>query len=126
MWPPNHAVYTITTSQMVQSVNDACQTSLGLGNVVIEKVTSDEPDDVAGDADGISTGDITIAANCQAVQLRAERDETKNGRVYVVTLRVTDAAGNTTRRDFTVSVPLLSKGGAALDVPAQTLTSSCP
>ena len=31
LWPPNHTAYTITTSQMVQSVNDACQTSLGPG-----------------------------------------------------------------------------------------------
>ncbi len=51
---------------MVQSVSDACQTSLALGNVVIEKVTSDEPDDVAGDADGSTTGDVAIAANCPA------------------------------------------------------------
>ena len=126
LWPPNHRAYIITTSQMVQSVSDACQTTLGLSHVVIEKVTSDEPDDVAGVVDGITTGDIALAANCQAVQLRAERDETKNGRVYVVTLRVTDAAGNTTRRDFTVSVPVTSNGGAAPDAPAHTLTSSCP
>ncbi len=123
--PANHRTYTLTASQMVQSVSDACQTSLALGNVVIEKVTSDEPDDVAGDADGITTGDVAIAANCQAVQVRAERDETKNGRVYVVTLRVTDASGNTTRRDFTVSVPVSSTGGAAPDGPAQMVTSSC-
>ncbi len=125
LWPANHSTYTLTASQMVQSVSDACQTSLALGNVVIEKVTSDEPDDVAGDADGITTGDVAIAANCQAVQVRAERDETKNGRVYVVTLRVTDASGNTTRRDFTVSVPVSSRGGAAPDGPAQMVTSSC-
>ncbi len=125
LWPPNHRTYTLTASQMVQSVSDACQTSLALGNVVIEKVTSDEPDDVAGDADGSTTGDVAIAANCQAVQVRAERDDTKNGRVYVVTLRVTDASGNTTRRDFTVSVPVSSTGGAAPDGPAQMVTSSC-
>ena len=125
LWPANHRTYTFTASQMVQSVSDACQTSLALGNVVIEKVTSDEPDDVAGDADGSTTGDVAIAANCQAVQVRAERDDTKNGRVYVVTLRVTDASGNTTRRDFTVSVPVSSTGGAAPDGPAQMVTSSC-
>ena len=31
-------------SQMVASVSD-CSTNLGIGNVVIEKVTSDAPDD---------------------------------------------------------------------------------
>ncbi len=40
---------------------------------------------------------MVIAANCKSVQLRAERDETKNGRGYIVALRVRDAAGNATR-----------------------------
>ena len=45
--------------------------------------------------------------------------------MYVVTLRLTDAAGNTTRQDFRVNVPVASNTGAALDGPAQMLTSRC-
>jgi hypothetical protein len=48
---------------------------------------------VTGDADGNTTNDIVIAADCKSVQLRSERNETLNGRVYVITLRVHDAAG---------------------------------
>jgi hypothetical protein len=82
-----------------QSLSDNC-TSLSLNDVRIEKVTSVEPNDVPGDADGITTDDIVIAGDGKSVQLRAERDETKNGRVYAVTLRVKDASGNLTQRDF--------------------------
>jgi predicted outer membrane repeat protein len=125
-WPPDHMYRTVTMSQMVQSVSDGCSTTLGIGNVVIEKVTSDEPDDVAGDADGNTTNDIVIAADCKSVQLRAERDETKNGRVYVITLRVRDASNNTTRKDFKVSVPIGQNGTAVQGTTALTKTSSCP
>jgi hypothetical protein len=112
---------------MAQSVSDGCNKTLGLSAVGIEKVTSDEPDNPPGDADGNTTNDIVIAANCKSVQLRAERDETKNGRVYVITLRVRDAAGNTTRQDFKVSVPIVANGVAVLNTPpAQVKMSSCP
>ena len=127
LWPPNHSYSTVTMAQMAQSVSDGCSTTLGLGNVVIEKVTSDEPDDAAGNADGITTNDIVIAADCKSVQLRAERNETLNGRVYVITLRVKDASGNTTKKDFKVSVPISQNGTAAVqDATAQTRTSVCP
>jgi N-acetylneuraminic acid mutarotase len=106
LWPPNHTYHTVTTSQMVQSVSDGCHTSLSINDVVIEKVTSNEPDDAPDDADGNTANDIVIAADRKSVQLRSERDETKNGRVYLVTLRVRDTSGNTTSRDFQVRVPL--------------------
>jgi Concanavalin A-like lectin/glucanases superfamily/Viral BACON domain len=125
LWPPNNRYQTVTMSQMVQSVTDNCST-LSVNDVVIEKVTSDEPDNAPGDADGNTTGDIVIAADCKSVQLRAERDETKNGRVYVATLRMRDAAGNTTRKDFKVSVPIGQNGApAAQGAAAETKTSSC-
>jgi hypothetical protein len=40
---------------------------------------------------------------------------------------VKDAAGNATRKDFKVSVPLNQSGAAAAqDAAAQTKTGSCP
>jgi len=122
--PPNHSYQTVTMSQMVASVGD-CATSLSLNDVVIEKVTSDEPDDAPGTSDGSTTNDIVIAGDCKSVQLRAERDDTRNGRVYVITLRVRDAAGNTTRQDFKVNVPVGRNDTAVQDSTAQTKTSSC-
>jgi hypothetical protein len=127
LWPPDHSYRTLTMSQMVQSVSDGCHSALSLNDVKIEKVTSDEPDNVKGNSDGETINDILIAADCKSVQLRSERDEKKNGRVYVITLRVKDAAGNATRKDFKVSVPLNQSGAAAAqDAAAQTKTGSCP
>jgi hypothetical protein len=125
LWPPNGKYQTVAISQMVASATDDCDGDLASG-VRIERVTSDEPDDAPGDSDGNTTNDIVIGADCKSVQLRAERDEKKNGRVYTVTLRVQDSSGNTTRKDFKVSVPIGQNGPAVHDVTAQTKTSSCP
>ena len=115
-------------TQMVQSVSDGCNTALSINNVVIEKVTSDEPDNGLGDGD--TANDIVIAADCRSVQLRAERAGGGNGRVYVITLRVRDApapSGNTTRKEFKVSVPPNQSGASAVqDAAVQTKTSGCP
>jgi two-component sensor histidine kinase len=86
--PPNHTYQTLTMSQMVASVSDGCSSSLSINDVVIEKVTSDEPDNAPGSSDGNTINDIVITSDCKSVQLRTERDDTKNGRVYVITLRV--------------------------------------
>jgi hypothetical protein len=110
---------------MVQSASDAEDGNL-INRVVIEKVTSDEPDDARGHADGSTRHDIVIARGCKLVGLRAERDEKKNGRVYSVTLRVADSAGNVARAVFKASVPLHRKGPPPVDSgPALTVTSSC-
>jgi hypothetical protein len=80
LWPPNHKYRTVIMSQMVQSASDAEDGNL-INSVVIEKVTSDEPDNASG-GDGNTSNDIVIADDCKSVQLRSERDGTKNGRVY--------------------------------------------
>jgi hypothetical protein len=127
VWPPNHKYTTITTNQMVQSVSDNCNTSLGIDAVVIEKVTSDEPDDAAGDGDGNTTKDIVIAADCKSVALQSERDGTKNGRVYSIMLRVKDTPGNVTKKEFRVTVPPNQSGVAAVqDATALTIAGGCP
>jgi len=124
-WPPNHSRRTVLISQMIVSATDDRDGDL-TGRVVIEKVASDEPDDAPGNSDGITTGDIVIAANCKSAQLRAERDENKNGRVYNVTLRVRDSSSNVTRAVFKVSVPLGQSGSPAVDSsPAHAVTSAC-
>jgi hypothetical protein len=123
LWPPNHEYHTVTIVQMVESVSDNCS-SLGLGDVVIEKVTSDEPDN--GLDDGNTTNDIVIGPDCRSVELRAERAETSDGRVYTITLRLSDSRGNVTRRDFEVSMPI-----SEIVVPAvkgaseHTVTGGC-
>jgi hypothetical protein len=87
--------------------------------VVIEKATSDEPD--GGDS---TLNDIVIASGCKSVQLRAERDGTKDGRVYHITLGVKDSSGNLTTAVYNVSVPV-GKAPAVDSGVHYTVNSTC-
>src|SRR5262245_456731 len=123
LWPPDHEYHALTVAQMVESVSDNCST-LGLGDVVIEKVTSDEPEN--GLDDGNTTNDIVIPPDCRSVQLRAERAGTGDGRVYTITLRLRDGRGNVTRRDFEVSAPIEQNGVPAVKgATVHTVTGGC-
>jgi VCBS repeat-containing protein len=120
----NHSYHAFTIANMVQSATDDCGGNV-INNVVIEKATSDEVEDSPGGGDGNTRNDIVIAADCKSVQLRAERDGTMNGRVYLVTLRVSDSAQNIARATFKVSVPI--GHNAAVDSGVHyTVNSSCP
>jgi hypothetical protein len=78
-----------------------------------------------GPGDGNTLNDIVIASNCKSVQLRAERDGTKDGRVYLVTLRVNDTSGNVSRAVYKVSVPVGKKAAAVDSGVAYTVNSNC-
>jgi hypothetical protein len=122
----NHKYRTFRVTDFVASVGDTCST-LSAGDCVISQVTSDEPDDVPGPGDGNTKNDIKIASNCKSVQLMQERDGTKNGRVYKVTLKVKDAAGNLGQAVATVSIPLSANQQPALNSGvAQTVTGCTP
>jgi uncharacterized repeat protein (TIGR01451 family) len=123
LWPANHKYKTFLLTDFVTGASDGCNTTLGIGSVVIEKVTSDETEN--GNGDGNTTDDIVIGADCKSLQVRAERDGGGNGRVYTITFRVRDASGNTTRATARIVVPH-NPGEAAVDSGAHyTVTSSC-
>ena len=129
LFPPDHKYTIIEVGQLVESVSDNC-TSIDAGAVVIEKVTSDEADNSTGDGDTVN--DIEIAAGCRSVKLRAERDGNGNGRVYKITLTVSDSAGggaqsgNIGRVDYKVSVPKNHNGLPAVeDGPVLTINGGC-
>jgi hypothetical protein len=126
MWPPNHSYHTFNVSDFVASAS-GCDGDL-TNSVVITSISSDEPEDNPGGADGNTLNDIVIAANCKSAQLRAERDGGLNGRVYTITFKVTDSGGNSTTATATVSVPLSSGSGAAINGPGPgyTVNSLCP
>src|SRR5262249_43821691 len=106
------------------SVSDNCDT-IAVNSVVITKVTSDEPENTAGD--GNTLNDIVIAGDCKSVQLRSERIGSANGRVYTITFRVTDSKGNSTTATAKVTVSKSQNGaGAVDDGPRYTVLSSCP
>jgi len=124
MWPPNHKYKTFQVTDFVTGVTDSCDTTLGIGSVVIEKVTSDETEN--GNGDGNTLNDIVIAADCKSVQLRSERDGGGNGRVYTITFRVRDASGNTTTTTAQVVVQH-NPGGTAVDSGVHyTVNGNCP
>jgi hypothetical protein len=123
LWPANHAYHTFNVTDFVTAVSDNC-TSLGVGDVVIQKVTSDETEN--GGGDGNTFNDIIIAADCKSVQLRAERRNSADGRVYTITFKVTDSSGNVTTKTATVDVPK-NLGVPVVDSgPNYTVTSNCP
>jgi len=60
----------------------------------IISVTSNEP----GDGQYQITGDLTL-------NLQSERNGGGNGRVYTIVVQATDASGNATTKNVTVTVP---------------------
>lgn len=125
--PPNHNYRTISMTDMVASASDHCDSNVDINDVVITKVTSDEADNVPGTDDGNTLNDIVIAADCKSVQLRAERNGSLDGRVYTVTLKVTDSSGNVTTATRQVTVQISPGSGAGVDSgTAYTVLSSCP
>jgi uncharacterized repeat protein (TIGR01451 family) len=123
MWPANHKYQTFNLTSFVTGASDSCNTALGINNVVIEKVTSDETEN--GNGDGNTMNDIVLAADCKSVQLRAERDGGGNGRVYTITFKVSDGY-NVTRATAKVVVPH-NPGETPVDSGAHyTVNGSCP
>ena len=105
-------------------VNDNCDGSISVSNVRIQLVTSDEADN--GPGSGNTTNDMVIASDCKSVQLRAERENAGDGRVYTITFRVTDSAGNVGTKTSQVHVPK-NLGVPVVDSgPHNAVTGTCP
>jgi hypothetical protein len=103
IWPPNHKYESLSMDQLFVGISDNCAT-LSIDDVYIESVSSDEQDN--GDNDGNTTNDILIGSDCSSVQLRRERDEYGNGRVYIINLAAYDGNGNTGIASVEVQVPI--------------------
>jgi streptogramin lyase len=128
VWPPNHAYTTFTVANMVSSVTDNCNTELTVGSVTINSVSSDEYENAVGNGDGNTVNDMVIALNCASVNVRKERCGDLNGRVYTVTLQVSDGNGNTTMEDFHIQVTHDMNGAPAIDdgiANGYSVTSAC-
>jgi len=113
MWPPNHQYRTFDVADFVTSIDDNC-TALSAADVVIQQVTSDEPENADGGGDGNTLEDIVISADRKSVQLRSERQGGGNGRVYTVHLEVADGSGNVATAPFQVHV-VDARHGIAID-----------
>ena len=115
LWPANHKYQTVSISDLVSSVTDICDASVGVAKIEITSVSSDEPEEALGEGDGNTTADIVIKGP-QTVDLRAEREGTGNGRVYTINYKVTDTSGNTATGSSQVWVPHdQGKGATTVD-----------
>jgi endo-1,4-beta-xylanase len=134
--PPNHELHRFAIADLVRSVIDGCS-PVGIADVKITKVTSDERDDdhACGKDDDRDADDdddechhaIAIGSDCRSVALRAERDGGGNGRVYTIFVHVTDVAGNRADAVVEVMVPRNPHFPTAIDDgPKVTVNSSCP
>src|SRR5205085_1599315 len=96
LWPPNHKMHEVAVHV---SATDNCDSSLSCR---ITSVHSDEP--INGTGDGNTAPDWVIDG-ALAVDLRAERAGTGDGRVYTITVTCTDDAGNHSSKATHVTVP---------------------
>jgi predicted extracellular nuclease len=101
LWPPNHRYVSVTATTTGSDSADPSPT------VELVSVTSNEPDDAPGGADGNTLNDVVVDGP-RSFRLRAERNENGSGRVYTVTYRSTDACGNQTPATAEVTVPITS------------------
>ena len=125
MWPPNHNYRNFTNADFISSVSDNCD-SLSVNDVYITKVTSDEAEESLTLGDGLTFNDMVIAADCKSVQLRAERVNSGNGRVYTIHFKLVDSSGNVTTGTAKVHSPKNQNNGTIDDGPMYTVTSTCP
>jgi hypothetical protein len=106
IWPPDHKMVKIA----INGVTDPDK-----GDTVSLKatgVTQDEP--LNRTADGNTTPDAGITT-AGAVSVRAERQGTGNGRVYVISFTATDNHGATCTGHVSVAVPHDQSGRPAVD-----------
>ena len=102
LWPPNHKFVDVTATLTFQ---DNCDRS---PTVTLVSITSNEPEDKKDpDIQGAAFG-----TDDRTFSLRAERDTGRGatGRVYTVTYRVADNAGNATVKSAVVTVPTSNSG----------------
>jgi subtilisin-like proprotein convertase family protein len=97
LWPVDHKMVDVLVSY---EVGDNCSASSPISRSL--SVTSNEP--INGTGDG-NTGPDWQVVGPNLVRLRAERAGGGNGRIYTITITATDAHGNSSSKNVTVSVP---------------------
>lgn len=102
LYPPNHEMIDVQGSV---NAYDVCSSAI----VKLVSITSNEPDDAPGTADGATSFDVQDAAPETAdfnFSLRAERDRDGVGRTYRVSYEIRDEVYNTTSWTSDVVVPV--------------------
>ena len=99
LWPPNHKLVTITATI---TVTDKCDPN---PTIRLVSITSNEPDNRLGDGNQPNDIQATSGTDDRTFLLRSERGGRGSGRVYTVTYEASDASGNKTTKQATVTVP---------------------
>jgi hypothetical protein len=102
LWPANHRLVPVTATITV------ADNAPGNPTVTLVSVSSNEPDNGLGDNANDIQG-ATLGTDDRSLLLRAERAGNGAGRVYTVTYRATDMAGNASTVSAIVTVPLNQK-----------------
>jgi hypothetical protein len=104
LWPPNHKMRDV---KVTMSASDNCSAN-GAPTCRVVSITSNEPVNNDGSADGNTEVDWEIPTNPEGaevwIKLRAERSGNGDGRVYTIHVECTDAAGNKSQSSTTVTV----------------------
>ena len=117
LWPANHDYETLSLSDCVQSLEDACAGDIDVDEMgTIVSIYSDEPENGTGDG---NTEDDIVILDASSFMLRAERQGGGNGRVYGIAFEITDSEGNTVTDTCFVSVPHDQSGDEAIDDGAE-------
>ena len=127
LWPPNHEYVNIDIKDCVILVEDDRDGPIDLSKVLIDSVSSDEPENENGVGDGDTWNDILFSDDCRNIMLRSERQGSGNGRVYTIYLSVEDAAGNKATAFRLVQIPHSKnkKSGIIDDGPAYVVVNDC-
>lgn len=99
--PPNHKMVDVLLAYQATDLGADGRTVVSQPSCTLS-VASNEP--VNGTGDGNTSTDWLIV-DAHHVQLRAERAGTGSGRVYTITIGCSDAAGNRSSANVTVTVP---------------------
>jgi hypothetical protein len=100
LWPPNHEYVRFELgAEVVALASDVCDAT---PTVEIVDVTSNQPDDGAGDGDGTTVQDVRFGPG--GFCLRSERGQAP--RIYTITLGASDGDGNQSLSQVAVTVPV--------------------
>jgi hypothetical protein len=108
LWPPNHKLHAIDVADCA-ALAPTCDPDV---EAEIVWASSDEPVDDRGDG---HHGPDILVSDCHQVQVRAERQGPKDGRVYKLGVRAVDRAGNVAESVCTIVVDHDKSGRVAAD-----------
>jgi CSLREA domain-containing protein len=114
LWPPDH--------DLIDAGFTASATDNGGGPVSLSYAVYSDEDDVTPANGDMSPDAKNVAPS--SLRLRAERDPTSDGRVYLVVVTATDASSNTSTKCLTAVVPKNLSSNAIASVNAQAAAAS--